>query len=495
MLQNAMIWTEITGLEKKKEITPFLIQTIDGMLSAYVSIAEAASLQNNLKMTWQYLQKAKSFHNKTLKEFPFLSDSSFVEFQNRLLNIAETELKKNHPHNALDLLFYFNQLKYAAINEQRLRKTLNQSYNDIYKNYFRLTSLAFNNGDTDEAFIRLFDLYHFAETHQNELTVTEKYQEKIQKIAYGLTLDYMQQGEILWDQNRSNEAINYFSKAKKLENHLLHEKIPRLEKLLSQTAVPVVMEMMKEVELKIWANEPGEAKKLYDEVVNQIETYHLNQIDQVVQRLTILKEKLDNRACLTVSQTLENNLDIIDHRIKKQKWNEALVKYRQTINLLQNNPHCKIDTAKFHSLQEKYENAFYYLEQYELVKAKLFSKGINHVWTDLVDLEIFYNKHDLMHLGIDNPGLFNLLQNQKNVNITRKVIDYYLKKGLLLQAITYLDLLRKMGIHDKETKELLIKAGKLWAIQNSETPSFLSTLNEYEKWYKPLIKAYQAALN
>jgi hypothetical protein len=496
MLKNTIVWANITGIKKEKEIKPYINSTIDGMLSAYASIAKAAFQHNNFSMGNNYLAKTKKYYLENMEEFPFIDDFHFEKFQRQILDITETEINQNNYQSALDILFSFKDIHYTQNNRVRINNLKSTAYKGLYKQYFRRVSTSFNNGHIHEAYKRLLELNTFQKQQEQYLSsVNNNYKKKIQKIAYGLILEYLQTGEILWDNGKFTPAMKNYGIAENIQNLFLDYKIERLQTLLNQTAIPVVLNKIKSADLEIWANRLSNAKALYDEANEIVTKYNLIQVDTVRTSLSKLKNKLDNKNCVNTSRQIKDNIRVIKNRTQSYKWDEALKRFNQTLKIYAQNRSCQFDSSDFIRFRSKYHKIFSYLTRSKTAENMLIAKGYQKTWKNFAILDTEYYHLKYKDLGIPDPGLYRLLKSQKNPENIKTVVSYFLEHHETELALKYLSLLEKLKFTDKETKELLKTAGKQMVSDKKFDLYFKDFAKENSKWFKPLINSYLDYLN
>jgi hypothetical protein len=337
------------------------------------------------------------------------------------------------------------------------------------------------------------ELKNFKKLNNRYIVVDSDTKEKEEKLAYGLILEYIQQGEILMDKGKSRQAMENYSIALGLQEDFLSYHIDRLDELINKTALPVLLKNIEEAELKIWANKMEEAGILYNRILKDIAFYHLERNSEVKTKVDELGKKLENRKCVDAKYSLSNYMQVVQNRIRSGKWNEAAIAMKKAEAIILNNKPCKLDTVEYIHLKSLYGEAVYYSGKYAETINRLYAYGYASVWKELAGLELYYQRHRLSGLGVPAPQLYQLVKSQQNAGNTKKLTEYFLSKGDGLTAFRYLMLLKNSGLPKRELKELQVKVGVSLASQVSAEQLDHLTKND-AKWLQPLIEAYRSSI-
>ena len=494
MLDNAAVWA---GRMKKVKTEPaFTVQlqhTIDGMLASYLKVASAGMHSGNRKMAERYIVKAGKLYRQSLKKYPFLSGMSLPLFLQTLHQMVTEEISSEHYQTALDLLFRFKSVFVYGGKETELTALNTKAYTGLYDQYITRVQTALTNGYIDEAYKRIEALKDFKKMNARYLTGDTLLENRIEKSAYGLILEFIQRGEILSDNGKNAEAMENYSIALGLQEDFLSYHIDRLDDLVNQNALPVLLDKIEQAELKVWANKTKEANLLYDEILNDVAFYHLKNNPQIKIKTNELKQKLSNRKCVDAGYALSNYLQVVQNRIGTGKWQEAAVAMKNADAVVKANKNCPLDTSLYFKLKSRYGEAVYYSGKYARVRDRLYAYGYASVWKELAALELFYHQHHLSEWGIGEPGLYSVVKSQHNGENVKMLVEFFLEHDNGLAAYRYLLLLRNSDIPKREIRELQIKTGTKLATQLS-VGKFDEIVDANDKWLRPLIDAYHLSV-
>ncbi len=490
LLDNAALWSQMVhGVTKTETFKICLNDVLDGMMTSYLKVAVAGYKSGNRSMGLRYIKKADDLYKKSSLKYPDAVSGFLPQFQGALIRLGNIEIEKNYFQPVLDMIFRFRYLRFNASEKMEIDKLKTLATLGLYNQIIRQAQTALNNGFIDEALQRMRAVKLYYDLNNTVLSNKNQERQKVEKIAYGLILEYIQRGEILLDNNKSDSAMANFGMALKLQNNFLSYRIKRLDTLMNQTAVPVILHEIENTELEVWANKMNEARRHFERIVAFQKKFYLNQNAEVNSALARLQKKLKNRHCVDAAYALSGYLQVVQNRIKLGKWNEAAVAMENAEKTIASNGGCLLDTSLFAGLQYRYRYAFYYVKKYKTVTNNLYAYGYEKVWMQLASLDVYYEKHHLKLFGVPPTGQYQILKSQQNKDNVERVIRYYLSENNSLKAFHYLLLLKKFGVTQRLAKPLQTEVGTAMAARLSPD-DFLKTVDVNSEWLQPLIKTY-----
>ncbi len=493
MLDNAALWTEMVGgIKDEPAFTAQLNGVLDGMMTSYLKVAAAGYRAGNRVMGTRYVAKADQLFKELADKYNGRVSGSLPLFQSSLVQLGKSEVASRNFQAMVDLFYRFRYLKYTPQQQKEIFSLQSVAYQRLYQQYIQSARTAFDNGYIDEALRRMQAVKSYHQLRKDFVEGDKQAASQIEKIAYGLILEFIQKGEMLMDQGKHDEAMNHFSTALGLQNDFLPYRIKRLDDLMKQTAIPVILHEIEKAKLEVWANNMEAAQAHYQQIIDFQQKYFLAQNSEVRVLVNELKEMLGNRDCVDAAYSLKNYLEVLQNRIRAGKWQEALEKLNDAQKLIQSHHHCPLDTSMIVGLRYRYRFVFPYIRQYEKVKADLFARGYEKVWERLAALDAYYVDHRLDLLGVTSPGQYQILKSQRSPENVERVVQYYLSAGNSLQAFRYLLLLKEFGLTQRETKTLQVQVGRKMAAQLSPQ-KFSNMVDRNDDWLQPLIKTYQSS--
>ena len=493
MLDNAKVWAKaFTNLKNEQTFVNQLSRTIDGIMTSYLKVATASLTVGNRDIGLQYIDKAYRLYSDKTNQYPELLKKPLVRFQMALLQIAKTEVNTSHFRYALNLLSLYKNLPYDIQQQKNRLRIISLTYKGEFSQYIEAAQSALDNGYIDEAYRRMLAIKNFRNVNSDYLSGDATYHVKLEKMAYGLILEFIQRGEILMDQHRSNEAMNSYGIALELQNEFLSYRIDRLDELMNQTAIPLLLKKIEKAELLIWSNKMDEAKRLYNEIERNQIHFHLENNSQINNRIAALILKLNNRKCIDASYSLSNYLQVAENRIHSGKWQEATEAMENAHKILVTHKSCELDSSIYVKLKGDNNDIFKYSATYEKVKTDLYAYGYASVWKSFADLDTFYQTHHLSDLGVPKPGQYEILKSQHSSQNIVRIVNYYVSQNNSRQAYHYLLLLKESDLPLKSIRKLQREVGKKMTL-NISTEEFNNIVDTSDKWLSPLIDSYKSA--
>lgn len=495
MLRNANLWSNIvSGVNREPAFSNQLNEVLDGMMTSYLKVAAASYRSQNRAMAQKYINKADKLFKTANRDYPNLVSGIFPSFQSTLIELCNGESRRQHFRSVLNLLYKFSYLNYTSQQKSEIFRLRSAAYQQIYRQYIQSAQTAFNNGYIDEALQQMRSVFHYRQLKSVYVAGEKQSQQQLKKIAYGLILEYIQRGEILLDSHKSVNAMENFSIALELQNDFLDYRVKRLDDLISQTAIPVILDKIENAELEVWANKISEAQNDYHQIIALQHKYYLEHNREVNKRISALTQMLNNRPCMDAGYSLSGFLEVAQNRIAMNKWEEAAEAMDRAKKIIRTHRKCNLDTVRFTGLQYRYRFALNYARRYKKVTDNLYAYGYEKVWKSLAELDLYYVKHKLKLFGVKPSGQYQILESQKNNQNVERVVRYYLSNNNSRQAFKYLLLLKKLGLSVRKTKALQIEVGKQLADQ-VPSKQFSKITDGHNDWLMPLIKTYFNVLN
>jgi len=492
MLDNAQLWaSRMPKVNSDSALLIQLSQTIDGMMASYLRVASAGFKVGNREMGNRYLTKAEDLYKSETALYSGISYENLPRFKEAFFQVTEAEIDLDHFQIALDLLYKFKDLCYCLDDNDRLFTLYAEAYSGLMDQHISSAQIALSNGYIDETYNRMLIIRDFKEEQNQYFKECKERFEKLEVVAEELVSHYTQQGRDFMQQRKNKEAMDSFAKALAMQNGFLNEPNEELFELIKQNAVPILLNKIEEAELLVWANKLEEAEGLYDEIVEEQAFYHQESNPVIMDKVVALKQKMNKRHCVDAQYKLSDYTQIIQNRVSSGKWKEVADNMQKAERLVSNNKSCKLDTALYFELKQKYGTVAEYSVNYYRISSQLLAYGFDDVWKEYADLDSFYQNNNLSEFGVDAPGFYRVVESQHNSGKSIAVIRYYLEQENSLQALRYLFLLKDAGVSGNEVNQIQAEVGRKMAVQISEE-QYEKAVDTNDKWLQPLIKTYRS---
>lgn len=469
-----------------------LANTLNGMIESFLKVSNMALKSGSYQMADNYYQNAEKVFNENLELFqqtnitatPFtiyvdaqtilarklIIDDKFVVAEKLLSNCLKIQMEK-------------------GLNENKeTRELIDKARNGIYKNILIEANKLLDQKATDQATTLMYEAKNYRNTFP-EINENKLYDD----VSYSIFLEYLQNGEILMDQGKHDEAIKNLLKAKEIQTDLLGYNIERLDELLKDNSVPVILDMIEEATYQTWAKRPEDAQKLMVEAEDMQIIYHQQDNAELNVAMQTLENKMNRRHCVDIQFQIKENSKSIVKQINKGNFSQANKIRINTLEQLESNNDCDLETMEIDSINHKYEFIFEFYENYNLMKSKLFSQGYDEAIDLYLKLRNTYFEKGIENYNFKLPSLYEFVAQQNLILLTSSSVSYFISKKQYQLAFEYLNLLKIQGVESANSKDLQIKLGAEFAksfVDDIESRHLMANeLSGDDKWFKYFIRA------
>ncbi len=477
----ATVYKNFNQVKRTARFINTYAQLYDGLMNSYLSVAINARKYGNNKMFVKYYLKAHKYFVKYLTDTAFSHlRIVFPEYRNGLLYL--TGVSKNRPEEAL---------KYATdallANASIQNTTIDSAFIGIYRQQLSAKYLLIKRFISNNKFLQakknIDSIYNFINLH-NRLTIFYRQQtKKFFDEAYPVYLEILQNGEIAYDNNNNSKAMKLLSAAANMENRYFHFHSKDLHQLLQKSFTPVAIKMLKNAELEIWANRPGKANDILNQIRNLQNQYFQNDNEIINSKIENLKQKIVYRKCKAFQYKLNNMAGKIESDIKRNHVNNAENDFRKLIEMQNVESRCQINRSKVQYIINKYQELFEFNKAYSALKHKIFSTGFNNALPDYVRLEKYYRKKNIARFNMDFITVYQFVKSQNSRQLTKKSLEYFISIQDYFEAFRYLDLLRIMKTGSAETRSFQRQLAKIYREQQVK-PEKIVFKNEWYATFK-----------
>ena len=494
MLDNAALWSQRVKGEYPEII--FLNQlgnTIDGMLASYLRVAAAGFKSGNLKMSERYLDEAKRLLDKEILKYPNLKEKELLRFHHELFDVIKVELDNKMYKPAIDLMFRFRETIFDEEEISVLNAYKKQALNGLLLQKVIAAKTAENNGYQEEAYNYMMNIKSFLAVNSNYLNDDSIAGLTLKEVAKSLVDYYIDKGEGELKRNNETGAMESFGKAFELQRNFIDSPNVKLQRLMNKTSIAWLQNKIEEAELLVWSNKMVAANNLYSDIIQDQMHYHLEDNTEINKSIVLLKQKMDNRKCVNAQYAVSNYLQVAQNRINSDKWLEAAESFDAAGKIIHRSKRCVTDTVLYKKLDKSYGKVLAYSLELQKLKNNMAAYGYEAVWQEYADLDAYYEQHHLMQFKAEKPGLFELLKRKNDPEKVSMVVRWYLNQENSVQAYRYLTLLKSMKWKKLKVNELQVEVARKMAVQISPA-EFDKMVDVNDKWFRPLIKTYWAAI-
>lgn len=433
-----------------------------GLLRSYLQIAAKALKAGNDSLSRVYQLKSNYFVNK----YP----------QNNLINriadesdvLIQTYLEKG---NSLYDRQHYNEA--ISLFEEAL-STAKSYYNNHY------------NEQINQALFRAYryvflDLVQTAEQYYQ---IGEVQQAKSRlKIATDYQSDHFQflrtSNEAVYLQNKMNgnqsqqaptaSNENFSRGANSLRNPFNVENVSNINQL--NTTESDVIQLVKNAQLKVWANEMDAAWRIYEKAAEMAQLSHLDKKKAVADAFQELDQRMIDRICLNNKFKRDDLMKAAHRMIAQKDFSQLQATLQEVIKLGADNHGCVLDVKEAETLMDEYELLFQYQNDYAEVLNRLYGSGLKAAIPMYNFFDQQLEQYQLQKFGVTHQNLKVFVKNQNSSHLTLQTIAFFVEQMDTEMMLSYLQLLINQEFDFHQTIELQQKMATLLAvadIQNQE---------------------------
>ena len=471
---------------RSEEFDNVYIRSLDGLMSSFLHVSVMAYKAHNFKMAKRYYRNAQKIYDEHIALLGKENEVqySFRNFVEKQVELAGLLLDDRSYDEAITILDDAQNImsKYNLDAGVDLASKYKKGYTGIYE--ILVDSVAYYiEQEKRESGLSL--LLYSSDFEQSHLDYLEK-DERLNSYAYLLYERYYRSGEAKLNGSHPEDAITDLLEARKINALFLKQENTGIDSLISAAAVPQIMQLVKKAEFEVWANRIDKAEQLRSDALELQQTYHVEDVRQINDALSVLDEKIKKRVCVSVRYKLENTYDIVNNRIKSGKYQEAEQRLRQVYSMIEEHGQCNIDKTKLDSLQAVYSPLFDVLHRIDSLPVVVKNNSFEVA-------ELFYNnlEKDYGNNGSDVyidelPSLEKIVSEQGNRQLCEEAVRFYMDKGAWRQAFDYLSIMKEFGVPAKETKNYQKMIGAGMCAGKEQKEAFISALTKNDSWFRGL---------
>ena len=484
-------------IKRSPEFEELYMKTLDGVLRSYLDIAVIAYQRGSYTLADHYYRKAENAYDfyQDLQYGTRMPTDAFLMFIEKQVELSYGLLESRKYYEAVAMLDKASEISFSKniiTDSVAFDSAYSIGYQGIYGLKLDSLSMKIQNGNAKSALSELDEIYDYSVNHNHYINGNgdSKFLE-LAEIFYKI---YYDQGIMLMESPRKEDALMALLEAQTIKDKYLHREDNTLDSLIDNATVPVILDMARKAEFEVWANRTENAERMYSEIVTMQQKYHQQDNQQVNEAVKTLREKIDNRNCVTASNQCFALSRQVKTRIKYHNYEEAKQLVDKAYQIIENNPGCRIDQSDFDLYRKKYKKVFTYLGIKYAARESLDSGKYDRAVEEFIRLENYYSDNHLENYKLEPVRLDDVINSVNLPALTDAACKYYIGQKDYRQAFEYLSLLKDQKVPPKNVKDLQVLLGNLLARNDSAANGNPRTLvREYtggEKWFRYFRMAY-----
>ncbi|NOX85019.1 MAG: hypothetical protein GXO86_03485 [Chlorobi bacterium] len=484
-------------IKRTPEFEELYMKTLDGVLRSYLEVAIIAYRRGSYTMADRYYRKAEEAYDyyQSLQYGSRMPTDAFLMFIEEQVELSYGLLKSSQYYKAVAILDKASEIS-SSKNINTDSVAFDSAYSIGYRGIYGLKldslSMKIQNGNARNALSELDDVYDFSMSHNHYIKGNGN--RKFLEMAEFFYKIYYDQGLKLMNSPRNDDALQALLEAQTIRDKYLHREEPELDSLIDSATVPVILDLAKKASFEVWANRIEEAEQMYSDLLAMQNRYHQQDNPEINEAVHNLREKIDNRNCVTAANRCFALSKQVENRIRHNNFDEAKQLLDLAYGVIRNNPGCRINQSKFDLYRKKYKTVFTYLGIKKTARNSLDSGDYSRAVKQYIRLEKYYSENNLKNYNLQPVLLDDVVKSVALPAFTDAVCKYFIKQKNYKQAFYYLSVLKEQNVPSKNVKDLQVLLGSLLA-QNDSTlnDNPKARVREYtggEKWYRYFRLAY-----
>ncbi|MBE9467884.1 MAG: hypothetical protein IMY72_06115 [Bacteroidetes bacterium] len=418
-----------------------------------------------------------------------LYDAYFVKGKN--LN------KKQNYEDAFDNLKKAKRIctdYYAVECSEGMAAQIKISVKGIYKNMILNAQQVFDSNDVDSA----YQIIQKAEKYRAfyNLAKDDNFDILVAKINHKQYLNLIAQGIKFYENEKSENALNNFKQAQKIETKYSYEHNQSLDTLIYKSARMLLLHRIRQGEKEVLKNDLFEARKFSSTAKTIQENYKVENDTIIQQRFEELNNKIFSKDCKNSQLKYNVQYNSALHFIEKKNFIDADNALNKAIKISNENSVCHIITINTLNKKQEIAPVIKYQKTMLGIDKLIDENSYQSAIKKYVEAEKFYAENNIVKFGLEIDTLFNFIKNNESLNFVNFAVKYYTNNNNFNNALILLKDLSVKGYERswaKNNQKLLGTQLSIRDFNAKPETNYKEKVIKYtknNKWYNSFKKAY-----
>ena len=493
---NQQLYTDALAILRNiSNLSPLVPQYVDedytrkqqsramhGLFRSYIRVAERAISVRNFELANDYLMRAGDFQKEN-NNF-IISDIEVRKTAQKLVDAyihsATGEIGAGDYKAALEMLATArrkSEIHGLDAHEHKLDSLMRMAREGIFQYYLTMASRSFNNGNyaMARAYLDEAENYNYTDKETakdfepiGDLPEYETYLEEAREEISGS--NYEKALMILeYDAKRTAPAENIWER----------------DSLAKTAALELAARLISKTENLVFNNDDGKARDAVEKAESLIIEYNLEN-EQLMEHLNYAQSALNDLNCRNALDKYNDLLTRGLNAADESMYIEALAWFREAAGQQEILLDCAYSDEVAIDAMSKYAPAANYQQKLKLLKKTLYDHGFPEAISQYLELENFYDRHDLQGLKLNHPGLEDFLMAQDNPALIKASFEHFYTRGYCQKSLQMLFLLQKSGYPEPKAAKAQRRLASLCFKQHGPDAAFYP-LKE-NKWFSAFRK-------
>ena len=494
-LNNALIINDWFSANLTPNYKLLVYRALNGVSASYLKVGLVALKAQNQLLANTYFNRADEIiiTNSNIFKSINLYDTVFTGYLKLQYQIAEQFNNNGEYDNAFIRLKFANVLcNRSADNDacNRINSATANSYSGLINKKLDKLDKLISEGQYPESHKQLSEIWN--ELNFNYLIKKDSL--RLNKLSYSLAIEYIQQGEILFDANQSEMALYYLLKAKSIQSNYINGNFSRLDNLIKLAAEPEIIKLIDQANYHTWANRMDEANEMYNKAYSQTQKYFSNSNITLNTELASLKNRIASRKCISYEIKYNDAIKKIHIAIKYKNYNKLNQLLTEAFWYINTYPECNINNSAANELMQKYNPVIEYYIKYDSVIKLLYNNGYYAAIENLIDLNNYFDDYKISDYEISRTSVKEFIITQNIKNLTLETANYLTNNNEYTTGLEYIKIYKQQGGNPKTAKKITNVIAKNLAKNdetiNKPTKDALQEYTNNDRWFNLFKIAY-----
>jgi hypothetical protein len=459
-------------------------QSLDGVMTSYLKVSINAYKIGKFEMADKYFDKAQMIFEEFGRAYSENeTDDSFLSFTEQQIELSRDLIADGEYQKAFTLLNQAQDIRHCKAVHQDCRQIdtlIAAALRGMFDQKMDVVSDWIFQEEFDSALCYLHVSKAFIDRYADYF---EPFPAEDFVIPATILFEtFYDRGKDILKSRQPEKALAYLLKAQEVERDYLGQQNSRLKILVYNATIPAILKEIEKAGFETWANRMHNADSIYVRAKHLQRQYQQENSEELKIAFFELEAKMEQRICVDLNYRVQNLNALIVNRVRSGKIDLAAGFLQEANSIIENHPNCNIDGAETKKLEQKYIALFTYRQFLKKTDASVRDGKYDSAIVQFNSLTQYFSQHQLERFGVEAPSLYDFVDAAGLPGLTSEAAWYFTQTEDFMEALRYLDLLKKQGVSSWESKKLQQLVGRGIAYSESTDEQVLA-YTQGDAWY------------
>ena len=308
---------------------------------------------------------------------------------------------------------------------------------------------------------------------------------------------YISKGQESLNLNLSNEALDYFLKAKALEKDKVAFPDYNLNFYIQCTGKPLLLDALSDAKLKAWSNDISTAKKLENTIKLNITTYLLSEDSLIISQYKDLENRIKDQECVNLEFEVDKKYLSAKRFIEKADYISAYEILLQSRDNLKTINYCPVDSLKIISLQNEINDLYNYQNNQKLIADAIFNLKFEKADSIFKTSQKLYDSSLTVKNELKPYDIGDILTTIYDCSTLKLITEYYLENTDYENTLNALQCAKENNCKALDFEEIQKKSAVCMAIRDYKAVNKINIDTQFknydveQEWFAIFKKSYK----